>query len=180
MPPSVLGALRASQGLFFRGPQAKDRSGGAEIMPRGGRQRVVKPAASWVNAALAGRGAARLARKDFPNPALSLDAGCGGCSSWPSGCGDVINRCGRRMGGGGAGATGVRGRASGQVTQSLGQERARARDLVGPGAAAAFHVRVERLDKLWAGPGRQVEVAVLQRIAELSHNVVPCASSEAR
>lgn len=69
-------------------------------------------------------------------------------------------------------------RPGGQVAQAMGQKRARVNDLVWPGSAACAHVVVEGAHQRRPGPGRQVEMAALQGVAELADNVLARANTE--
>ncbi len=70
--------------------------------------------------------------------------------------------------------------AAREMAKTLREERARTRDLIRPSEPALPHVLVERLDELGGpGPCRQIQVAGLQCVAELSYDVVPIACSEA-
>ena len=67
----------------------------------------------------------------------------------------------------------------GEMAKTLCEERSGTRDLIWPSEPALPHVLVECLDELGAGPCRQIQVAGLQCVTELPHDVMPIACSEA-
>lgn len=70
-------------------------------------------------------------------------------------------------------------RPRGEMAETLREERSGACDLIRPSEPALPHVLIERLDELGPGPCREIQVAGLQCVAELSHDVVPIACSKA-
>ncbi len=178
MLPTLLGALRGSQAVVLENgwnPSGRSTSGirGAKGPSRRGKVAPdqYKPGGSGARA-----GESQPAGEGLADAALGFEpsgrrlqglqgSGAGGCIG---GFGD-----GRRP------HLDGRCRPCGEIAQTMGQERARPGDLIGPGDATLAHVVVEGEDELGACPRRQLQVAGVQGVAELPHHVVTGTRPEA-